>query len=145
MGPIQEQAQNLARQLGNLHGPVNVLAHSMGGLVCRYYLKELAGDGQVRLLITLATPHFGTEKARVGIGVAARQMVPGSEFLKELNQGMIKGARLFALWSDFDGMVVPPENAVVKENDIPLDLTGHNAFLFKKKVARVIYEILSSK
>lgn len=42
-----------------------LVAHSMGGLVARYYLEAMAGhtDGYVRRLITLGTPHSGSVKA----------------------------------------------------------------------------------
>jgi pimeloyl-ACP methyl ester carboxylesterase len=38
---------------------VNLVAHSMGGLVSRYYLQMLKGDEEVNKLIMLGTPNLG--------------------------------------------------------------------------------------
>ncbi len=37
----------------------NLVGHSMGGLVCRYYIENLGEDGRVDKLITINTPHWG--------------------------------------------------------------------------------------
>jgi len=39
---------------------ISILAHSMGGLIARYYMTKLGGTGRVSKLITLGTPHHGT-------------------------------------------------------------------------------------
>jgi len=44
-------------------GRVIVVAHSMGGLVARYWLGPLGGWRKCRALITLGTPHRGAPKA----------------------------------------------------------------------------------
>jgi hypothetical protein len=44
-------------------GRVIVVAHSMGGLVARYWLGPLGGWPDCRALITVATPHRGVPKA----------------------------------------------------------------------------------
>src|SRR5258708_2818056 len=64
---------------------VTVIAHSMGGLGARAYLRT-HGAGRVRKLITIATPHHGTVHARFGAGDNARQMSRGSRFLEELRE-----------------------------------------------------------
>lgn len=40
-----------------------LIAHSMGGLVSRYFLEALGGWKDARMLITLGTPHRGSMKA----------------------------------------------------------------------------------
>jgi pimeloyl-ACP methyl ester carboxylesterase len=42
---------------------VILLAHSMGGLVCRWYLEKLGGNERVKALVTFATPHRGSPSA----------------------------------------------------------------------------------
>ena len=42
---------------------VIVVAHSLGGLVARYWLGPLGGAGDCRALVTLGTPHRGAPKA----------------------------------------------------------------------------------
>jgi len=56
------------RRLGSLTGDarkrrVIVVAHSMGGLVARYWLGPLAGAPDCHALITAGTPHRGAPKA----------------------------------------------------------------------------------
>lgn len=43
------------------YAPVNLIAHSKGGLVSRYYIETLSGSANVKRLITLGTPHFGSD------------------------------------------------------------------------------------
>ncbi len=46
----------------NQQQPVHLLAHSMGGLVCRMLLQHYPEDkNRIRSIITLGTPHHGTQ------------------------------------------------------------------------------------
>ncbi|MEU9181646.1 hypothetical protein AB0C90_33255 [Streptomyces sp. NPDC048550] len=69
---IAEAADRLAAQIhlrlaglsaAERRGRVVVVAHSMGGLVARYWLGVLGGWRECRALITLGTPHRGAPKA----------------------------------------------------------------------------------
>ena len=73
---------------------VNIVAHSMGGLVSRAYIES--GDwgtdlykNDVGKLIMLGTPNHGTYIASLAVpgSMAQKQMWPGSEFLNRLNHG----------------------------------------------------------
>ena len=48
---------------GNAQAEVILLAHSMGGLVARYYLEVLGGHHDARALITFGTPYRGAPQA----------------------------------------------------------------------------------
>jgi pimeloyl-ACP methyl ester carboxylesterase len=39
--------------------PVDIVAHSQGGLIARTYLQFLGGTARVAHLVTIGTPHFG--------------------------------------------------------------------------------------
>lgn len=41
---------------------VDIVAHSMGGLVARLYIQELGGAPRVKRLITMGTPHLGSAR-----------------------------------------------------------------------------------
>lgn len=43
--------------------PLTIVAHSMGGLVSRYFIERLGGDRVVRNLVTVGTPHAGAPEA----------------------------------------------------------------------------------
>ncbi|MEV7148488.1 hypothetical protein AB0O05_18540 [Streptomyces sp. NPDC093084] len=55
--------ERLAHLGGGTEGRVIVVAHSMGGLVARYWLGPLGGWPSCRALITAGTPHRGAPKA----------------------------------------------------------------------------------
>ncbi|MBQ2704917.1 MAG: hypothetical protein IJF58_05160 [Clostridia bacterium] len=44
---------------------INIVAHSMGGLVSRYYIENLDCDENVDKLITIGTPHWGSDLAKL--------------------------------------------------------------------------------
>jgi triacylglycerol esterase/lipase EstA (alpha/beta hydrolase family) len=70
--PMVDAAVNtLCRDSGA--SQVIVIAHSMGGLVARNYLRA-KGTDRIARIITLGTPHHGTELARFGPGRNAYQM-----------------------------------------------------------------------
>ena len=72
---------------------INIVTHSMGGLVAMYYIKKLGGHLRVNRCITMACPHRGTGFAKIALGKNGKEMRPGSELLcgleekgKELNR-----------------------------------------------------------
>jgi len=102
---IEEMGTALGRRITETGAPqVDVIAHSMGGLILRSYLagKQNAAatfappsDPRVRKAIFLGTPHFGIGLAQAFASVAntdpqVRALLPGSRFLFDLgtwNQG----------------------------------------------------------
>jgi pimeloyl-ACP methyl ester carboxylesterase len=50
-------------RLGSKDAKVVLVAHSMGGLVARYFTAIMGGASAVRLTVTLGTPFFGAVKA----------------------------------------------------------------------------------
>ena len=64
---------------------VDIVGHSLGGLIARYYVQCLGGDLRVRTLVTLGTPHSGTSVVPLANAhPIVRQMRPGSAVLEEL-------------------------------------------------------------
>jgi pimeloyl-ACP methyl ester carboxylesterase len=56
------------------HEQLVIVAHSMGGLVARAYLRD-HGAQRVLRVVTLGTPHRGTGLARFGAGQNVREML----------------------------------------------------------------------
>ncbi|MFH0516715.1 esterase/lipase family protein [Streptomyces sp. M41] len=103
---------------------VDMVGHSLGGLIARYYVQCLGGDLRVRTLVTLGTPHSGTRVVPLANAhPIVRQMRPGSAVLEEL-AGPAPGCRthFVSFWSDLDHLMVPLETACI---DHP-DLLAHN-------------------
>ena len=68
--------------------PLQIVAVSMGGLIARKAILDGHHGARLRAtrLFTLATPHRGASLARyVRLDSAARDMKPGSDFLRDLN------------------------------------------------------------
>jgi len=60
-GGVVARAQMLGEQIRQWTSePVNIVAHSMGGLDARYLISHLGMADQVRSLTTLSTPHRGS-------------------------------------------------------------------------------------
>lgn len=92
IGDIPTSAKRLAERVEEVRrargvGQVDLIAHSEGGLISRHYIRFLGGERTIGRLITLSTPHHGTYVSYLGPGEAARQMRPGSDFLRQLNEG----------------------------------------------------------
>ena len=97
---------------------VDLVCHSAGGLVARYYMKYLKGENHVAHLVTLGTPHQGTYVSyALGLPFMGilKQTRPGSHLLTEVNgPGAIPTqVRVTSFWSPTDGIVIPPENAIL--------------------------------
>lgn len=81
-GEFDTATESLCRTLDRLLGPrpgarAILVGHSLGGLVCRAAAGDPRFAGRVAALITLGTPHHGSELARVGMGAMARGLIPG--------------------------------------------------------------------
>jgi triacylglycerol esterase/lipase EstA (alpha/beta hydrolase family) len=85
----------------------------MGGLDSRWCIEKQAGARYVDDLITLGTPHQGTYAAYLGyVTPGGRDMLPGSPFLSELNDGTLaEGVDYHAYWSHADELIDPSEYA----------------------------------
>ncbi len=116
---------------------VDLVGHSMGGVVARYYVQLGGGDGIVNRLITLGSPHGGADLSRVGLGHPARELVAGSALLARVaGAPPPKHTRITAIWSRADAMV--PGGDVPGAETIAFDNLGHVALLVSKRVARAI-------
>jgi triacylglycerol lipase len=63
-GGVAERAEELRDQVRRwTDEPVNIVAHSMGGLDARHLISRLGFAGRVRSLTTIATPHRGSALA----------------------------------------------------------------------------------
>ncbi|MDX3579396.1 MULTISPECIES: esterase/lipase family protein [unclassified Streptomyces] len=99
---------------------VDVVGHSLGGLIARYYVQRLGGDVRVRMLVTLGTPHSGTRVAPLANAhPIVRQMRPGSAVIEELSRPAPGcRTRFVSFWSDLDHLMDPLESACVDHPDL---------------------------
>jgi pimeloyl-ACP methyl ester carboxylesterase len=105
---------------------VHVVGHSLGGLIARYYIQRLGGDERVHTLVTLGTPHGGTVPAYTLPSTLVRQLRPGSDIVRELEEPAPGcRTRMVAVWSDLDQLVMPQRNGRV----VHPDLQARNVFV----------------
>jgi pimeloyl-ACP methyl ester carboxylesterase len=140
--PASASITDFAKQLGNIVqlareragvDKVDVLGHSMGGLVVRYYVEQLGGDAFVDTAVTLGAPHKGTKTAVFGLFDTARQFLPTAAFIKDLKVARpVQDVKMISIWSEFDNIVLPPENALLPQpyENVMVKNVGHVALLF---------------
>lgn len=94
--------------------PVAIVAHSMGGLVARAALRA-GGPGLVSRIVTIASPHHGTALARLFRSAPARQMCPGSAWLRALNasEDGAWAVPVTSIYSLHDNLIAPPRSAAL--------------------------------
>jgi len=84
---------------------VDIVAHSMGGLVSRYYIQELGGADSVNMLIIVGTPNSGIDSARVNhicptMLTECQQMQAGSNFMTALGNAAHAGVTHITIAGD---------------------------------------------
>lgn len=146
---VNEELERLA--LRSAFAYVDVVGHSLGGLVATYLLKRLDRGRRVRRVVTLGTPHGGTPAAWLGVallGLVSRavwQMLPGAPLLRELAALPVpEGAELLALASDRDAVV--PEASVSpapRQHNLPLPGLGHVEFLSSRRAFHAVASALA--
>ncbi|MFJ3581545.1 esterase/lipase family protein [Streptomyces sp. NPDC090127] len=153
---LRAAAELLGRHVERLcartgHHEVDLVGHSLGGLIARYYVQRLGGDTRVRTLVMLGTPHAGTTAAPwAGAHPLVRQMRPGSDVILELAEPAAGcRTRCVSFWSDLDQVMVPVETARLDHADlrvhnVQVSGIGHLALPVHPTVAAGIREALDA-
>ncbi len=140
---------------------VDLVTHSEGGLVSRWYVKFLGGGDKVGRYISLGTPQYGTYVANimnfVGLGscvgvVACQQMTIGSDFLASLNSGVQAPGpvRWTTIRTWEDELVRPVDHAtltgatnVLVQSSCPLRAVGHVGLVLDGTTYTVVRQALA--
>jgi triacylglycerol lipase len=103
-------------------GSVDVVGYSAGGVVARLWVRDDGGASQARRVVTLGSPHHGTELAGIALDFAPTQcpaacvqLAPDSELLRRLNAGdETPPGPLFVSIRSTSDRVVPAESSVLE-------------------------------
>ena len=131
-------------------GSIDIVAHSLGGIISRVMLQDKDLQPYVRNLVTLATPHSGSGLARYLDTPICRGLMPNSSLLKELGEQKEWGSenmpKLTSFWTPKDCILIPADSAkLVGANNIREPECTHISFLLKPRVWDRIIQALESK
>ncbi|MFC4150257.1 esterase/lipase family protein [Micromonospora mangrovi] len=166
-GDIRESAKALSSYVDQVRATtgaakVDLVTHSEGGLVSRWYVKFLGGATKVDHYLSLGSPQYGTYVANilkfVGLGSCAgipacQQMSIGSSFLGDLNSG--DGTPGTVRWSTIrtwqDELVRPVDNAVLGDGAsnvliqswCPLRVVGHLGLVLDGTTYSAVRQVLA--
>ncbi len=151
---LSYKVERLIDRFQEVHGfeKINVIGHSMGGLIGLYYLKKLGGHRVVDKLITLGAPFNGTWTSLLGlfpIGLVSKgiwQMLPNSPFLKNLHRktSEVHESKIVSIAAKYDS-ICPPKSCHLADAENEILNVGHASLLMDTKVFDAIVRHLDGK
>jgi triacylglycerol esterase/lipase EstA (alpha/beta hydrolase family) len=166
LGPIEKSAAQLDLFMDKVlaatgSGKADVVGHSQGGMMPRYYMKFLGGAEHVNSLVGIAPSNHGTTLSGFakladrypqvgdfvrGFSPAALQQKQGSAFMKRLNEGgdTLPGVRYTVIATKYDQVVTPYKSQflngpgvrnVLLQDLCPTNLSGHLAIGLADRMA----------
>ncbi|MEU5028620.1 esterase/lipase family protein [Streptomyces milbemycinicus] len=166
LGPIADSAKQLSAYVDRVRtatgaAKVDIVGHSQGGMMPRYYLKFLGGAAKVNALVGLAPTNHGTTLSGLtklldyfpgAADVLAKHtpgltdQVVGSAFLTRLNEGgdTVPGVRYTVISTKYDEVATPYRAQFLSGSDVknvvvqdlcPSDLSEHVTIAMTDRVA----------
>jgi pimeloyl-ACP methyl ester carboxylesterase len=172
LGPIETSGQQLSTFVDQVlaasgAAKVDIVGHSQGGMMPRYYLRFLGGASKVDTLVGLApsnhgTTLFGLTTLEAGFGAsgadipacgACGEQTAGSAFLTELNADheTEPGVHYTVIETTHDEVVTPYTSAfltganvnnVVLQTGCPIDFADHLAIIYDRRALAVTMNAL---
>jgi triacylglycerol lipase len=122
---------------------VDLVGHSMGGIVSAWYASQLDGAANIRRIVTLGTPWKGTRMHIWGPGVEAKDLSPDSDVIAQVQAPPVP---VTAIWSPVDQLLIPGDCARCDGHEnIVVEQCGHMEMLLSARVLRKVREVLSRK
>jgi len=124
-------------------GRIDLVCHSLGGLVARAYLQELGGARRVDHCITLGTPHQGTYNSYWLASRVGWELRPDSPFLARLAASRRNANEVLftSVVAGSDNLVVPRVFAA-HEEEVRIPDVGHVGLLFSPQALRIVADRL---
>ncbi|KPI29880.1 lipase class 2 [Actinobacteria bacterium OV320] len=166
LGPIDKSAAQLSTFVDKVlaatgAAEADLVGHSQGGMMPRYYLKFLGGAAKVNALVGIAPDNHGTtlsglanllpyfpgaEDLLSAATPGLADQVAGSAFLTKLNAGgdTVAGVRYTVIATKYDEVVTPWRTQYLSGSDVhnvllqdlcPVDLSEHVAIGLLDRIA----------
>jgi triacylglycerol esterase/lipase EstA (alpha/beta hydrolase family) len=170
VAPVADSANELAHFVDRVRAAtgssnVDIVGHSQGGMMPRYFLKFLGGAAKVHTLVGLAPSNHGTtvgglallpgvpQLLTTGLGPSVQDQIAGSAFMDELNAGgdTVPGVRYTVIESSLDEVVTPYSSAfltgrnvtnILLQQQCPGDLSDHLGISFDATALRDVLNAL---
>lgn len=127
---------------------IDIVGHSMGGLIGLYYIKKLGGHRRVRHLVMMGTPVRGTWAALVGVitmglwSSSSWQLLPRSTFLDELaKDDPPPEVGIYTIAAARDWVCPLPSTRMRGATAVTVPL-GHSSLVVSEEVYRRLIHIL---
>jgi triacylglycerol esterase/lipase EstA (alpha/beta hydrolase family) len=124
---------------------VDIVAHSMGSLNSRWYIKFVSGESTVDEWVSLGGPNHGTSAANACFSTSCVEMRPGSSFLTTLNSGdETPGAVNYGTWwSPCDEFINPDESVILSgATNTKTACIGHLALISDETVYKQVRDFV---
>jgi triacylglycerol lipase len=123
---------------------IDLIGHSLGGIVARTFMTLGEGRGKVHTLVTLGTPHQGTNLSFFAKGFSRgaldKDLKANSFLIRLLHETALpKSSKVISIYSPFDWTVRPAKNAEaigLPEScfeNVKLDDIGHAGLLYSEE------------
>ena len=145
-GSVPEMARSLVRRIEALKeatgaAQVDVVGHSMGGVVTAWAAARLEAAADIRRLITIGTPWRGTRFALFTWHPEGRDLQPGAAVLDDIVPPPVPTV---SLWSPVDNVIIPPDSSAVPGATLQrMPGAGHSEMLLRPTIWRAVAQALS--
>ncbi|MCL4449058.1 MAG: lipase family protein [Actinobacteria bacterium] len=175
LAPIEQSAGQLESFINKVlsstgAAQVDIVGHSQGGMMPRYYLKFLGGAPKVHMLVGLAPSNHGTTASNIGtlaleleqlgfptlsqLGCSAcQEQEYNSSFIQQLNAGgdTLPGVDYVVIISKYDEFITPYTSAflngtnvdnITLQNLCSTDYTDHIGILYDPVALEEVMNVL---
>lgn len=141
---VKSEVEKLKKETGA--SKVDIIAHSMGSLNSRWYIKFVSGgEANVDDWVSLGGPNHGTSTANFCFSTACVEMRVGSTFLSELNAGdETPGAVNYGTWWSPCDEIINPDSSVplVGATNTETACISHGALTTNETVYKQVREFV---
>lgn len=133
---------------------VQLVGVSMGGLIGLHYIRCRDGHQHTNKFVSLGTPYQGAPAAKlfellpIDHEIAATQLAPNSDFMKEITEGEFESCDITSIGAVGDTLVPEPmfhlngaENILSPHGTWPI---GHYDLVLKKANHQILIDVLNS-